>query len=394
MGLVKETNPVNDSPKAVIAATGLHTPEHALSNAELVAAYNAFAERFNAANAEAIAAGELDALTPSSSEFIEKASGIKSRFVVEKSGILDPDRMVPHIPERSNDELSVLAEMAVKAAQEAIARWGKPVSEIGAVICAASNMQRPYPAMAIEVQQALGIDGFAFDMNVACSSATFGLKTAADFIGSGSVKAVLMVNPEICSAHLNFRDRDSHFIFGDVATAVIVEAADQATGGWDILGTRLKTVFSNNIRNNFGFLNRAAREDVTAVADGPRPDGITDKLFVQQGRKVFKDVVPMVSEMIVDHARDLAIDPTGLKRLWLHQANINMNEMIGKRVLGREPAPGENVIILDDYANTSSAGSIIAFHLHNDGFAPGDTGLICSFGAGYSAGSVFVRKRA
>jgi beta-ketodecanoyl-[acyl-carrier-protein] synthase len=394
MGLVKETNPVNDSPRAVIAATGLHTPEHALSNAELVTAYNAFAERFNAVNAEAIAAGELEALTPSSSEFIEKASGIKSRFVVEKSGILDPDRMVPHIPERSNDELSVLAEMAVKAAQEAIARWGKPVSEIGAVICAASNMQRPYPAMAIEVQQALGIEGFAFDMNVACSSATFGLKTAADFIGSGSVKAVLMVNPEICSAHLNFRDRDSHFIFGDVATAVIVEAADQATGGWDILGTRLKTVFSNNIRNNFGFLNRAARDDVTAIADGPRPDGITDKLFVQQGRKVFKDVVPMVSEMIVDHARDLAIDPTALKRLWLHQANINMNEMIGKRVLGREPAPGENVIILDDYANTSSAGSIIAFHLHNEGFAPGDTGLICSFGAGYSAGSVFVRKRA
>jgi beta-ketodecanoyl-[acyl-carrier-protein] synthase len=394
MGLVKETNPVNDSPRAVIAATGLHTPEHALSNAELVTAYNAFAERFNAANAEAIAAGELEALTPSSSEFIEKASGIKSRFVVEKSGILDPDRMVPHIPERSNDELSVLAEMAVKAAQEAIVRWGKPVSEIGAVICAASNMQRPYPAMAIEVQQALGIEGFAFDMNVACSSATFGLKTAADFIGSGSVKAVLMVNPEICSAHLNFRDRDSHFIFGDVATAVIIEAADQATGGWDILGARLKTVFSNNIRNNFGFLNRAARDDVTAIADGPRPDGITDKLFVQQGRKVFKDVVPMVSEMIVDHARDLAIDPTALKRLWLHQANINMNEMIGKRVLGREPAPGENVIILDDYANTSSAGSIIAFHLHNEGFAPGDTGLICSFGAGYSAGSVFVRKRA
>lgn len=379
---------------AVIAATGLYTPEHALSNAELVAAYNAFAERFNAENAPAIAAGELEALTPSSVEFIEKASGIKSRFVVEKSGILDPARMVPHIPERGNEELSVLAEMAVKAAQEAIARWGKPVSEIGAVICAASNMQRPYPAMAIEVQQALGIEGFAFDMNVACSSATFGIKTAADFIASGSVKAVLMVNPEICSAHLNFRDRDSHFIFGDVATAVVVEAADQADGGWDILGTRLKTVFSNNIRNNFGFLNRAGREDVAAVADNPRPDGASDKLFVQQGRKVFKDVVPMVAEMIVDHARDLGIDPGALKRLWLHQANINMNEMIGKRVLGRDPAPGENVIILDEYANTSSAGSIIAFHLHGDGFAPGETGLICSFGAGYSAGSVFVRKRA
>jgi beta-ketodecanoyl-[acyl-carrier-protein] synthase len=378
-------------PNAVIAATGLFTPDQSISNAELVAAYNAWAERWNAANADAIAAGEVEARTPSSPEFIEKASGIKSRFVLDKAGVLDPARMRPHLPERSNDELSILAEMAVKAARQAIEAWGKPVSEIGAVLCAASNMQRAYPAIAIEVQQALGIQGFAFDMNVACSSATFGVKTAADFIASGSVKAVLMVNPEICSAHLNFTDRDSHFIFGDVATAVIVEAADQATGGWEILGTRLKTVFSNNIRNNYGFLNTAA----LATGEAPEtPGGPTDKLFVQQGRKVFKDVVPMVAEMIVDHADDLGLDPAGLKRLWLHQANINMNEMIGRKVLGRDPEPGENVIILDDYANTSSAGSIIAFHLHHQGFQPGEVGLICSFGAGYSAGTVFVKKRA
>jgi beta-ketodecanoyl-[acyl-carrier-protein] synthase len=368
---------------AVIAATGLYVPPFSVSNAELVDTFNAYVERFNARNADAIAAGDIVALLPSSVEFIEKASGIKSRHVMNKSGILDPTIMHPVLPERPNNQISILAEMAVAAAEDAIRVWGKPVGEIGAVICAASNMQRPYPAMAIEVQQALAINGFAFDMNVACSSATFGIKTAADFIASGSVKAVLMVNPEICSGHLNFTDRDSHFIFGDVATAVIVEAASQATGGWEILGTRLKTVFSNNIRNNFGFLNR------TAVDGG----NVKDKLFVQEGRKVFREVVPMVSGMIVQHAADLGIDPRNLKRLWLHQANINMNEMIGRKVLGRDPAPGENVIILDTFANTSSAGSIIAFHTTNEDFAVGETGLICSFGAGYSAGTVFVRKR-
>ena len=370
-------------PKAVIAATGLYTPPQSLSNAELVEAFNAYVERFNAANAGAIAAGEVAALTPSSVEFIEKASGIKARYVVDKTGLVDPDLMRPNIPERSNEEISVLAEMAVEAAKQAIEAWGKPAGEIDAVLCAASNMQRAYPAMAVEIQSALGIGGFAFDMNVACSSATFGIKTAADFVASGSARAVLMVNPEICSGHLNFRDRDSHFIFGDVATAVIVEAADRAVGGWEIVGTRLKTQFSNNIRNNFGFLNRGAPEGV----------GTVDKLFVQEGRKVFREVVPLVSDMIVEHASDLGVDPTGLKRLWLHQANINMNEMIGRRVLGRDPAPGENVIILDEFANTSSAGSIIAFHRANDDFAAGETGLICSFGAGYSAGTVFVRKR-
>jgi len=368
-------------PSAVIAATGLYTPPYALSNEELVETFNAYVERFNAANAEAISAGEVVALMPSSPEFITKASGIKSRFVMDKTGLVDPAIMRPILPERPNEEISILAEMAVAAAREAIERWGKPVEQIDAVLCAASNMQRAYPAMAVEIQNALGIGGFAFDMNVACSSATFGIKTAHDFIAAGSAKVVLMVNPEICSGHLNFKDRDSHFIFGDVATAVIVEAEDQAGAGvgWDILGTRLKTQFSNNIRNNFGFLNNAAPEGI----------GAADKLFVQEGRKV----LPMVSEMIVEHAGDIGLDPAALKRMWLHQANINMNEMIGRRVLGRDPTPEENVIILDEYANTSSAGSIIAFHSHSDDMAGGDLGLICSFGAGYSAGTVFVRKR-
>lgn len=368
---------------AVIAATGLFTPAERVTNAELVEAFNAFVEIHNARHAAAIAAGEMEALAPSSVEFIEKASGIKSRYVMNRSGVVDPEVMHPLIPERSNDELSIMAEIGVAAAKDAIARWGKDASQIDAVVCAASNMQRAYPAMAIEIQQALGIEGFGFDMNVACSSATFGIKTAADYIATGSARAVLVVNPEITSGHLNFRDRDSHFIFGDVATAVIVERADQATGGWDILGTRLKTVFSNNIRNNFGFLNRTA----------PGSEGAADKLFVQEGRKVFREVVPMVSEMIVTHAADLGIDPTTLKRLWLHQANINMNDLIGRRVLGRDPTPEENVIILDEFANTSSAGSIIAFHRAHADFAAGETGLICSFGAGYSAGTVFVRRR-
>jgi beta-ketodecanoyl-[acyl-carrier-protein] synthase len=368
---------------AVIAATGLFTPAERVTNAELVEAFNAYVELFNTRHAGEIASGSVQALAPSSVEFIEKASGIKSRYVMNRSGVVDPEVMHPLIPERSNDELSIMAEIGVAAAKDAIARWGKDASQIDAVVCAASNMQRAYPAMAVEIQQALGIEGFGFDMNVACSSATFGIKTAADYIATGSARAVLVVNPEITSGHLNFCDRDSHFIFGDVATAVIVERAEDATGGWDILGTRLKTVFSNNIRNNFGFLNRTA----------PGSEGAVDKLFVQEGRKVFREVVPMVSEMIVAHAADLGIDPAALKRLWLHQANINMNDLIGRRVLGRDPTPQENVIILDEFANTSSAGSIIAFHRASDDFASGETGLICSFGAGYSAGTVFVRRR-
>ncbi|ANY21070.1 3-oxoacyl-[acyl-carrier-protein] synthase 3 [Tsuneonella dongtanensis] len=369
----------------VISATGLFTPADSITNAELVASFNAFVERHNAANAAAIEAGEMAALEPSSVEFIEKASGIQARHVVDKASVLDPDTMCPRLPERGNDELSIMAEIGVAAARQALERAGRDPADVDAVLCAASNMQRAYPAMAIEIQHELGIEGFGFDMNVACSSATFGIQTAADYIRAGNAKSVLVVSPEITSGHLNWRDRDSHFIFGDVATAVLVEDVELAPAEhWDILGTKLKTVFSNNIRNNFGFLNRTA----------PETRDTADKLFVQEGRKVFKEVVPMVATMICEEADRLGIDPASLRRLWLHQANAGMNRLIAQRVLGHEASADESPTVLDTYANTSSAGSIIAFHKHSDDLESGDVGLICSFGAGYSAGTVFVRKAA
>ena len=368
----------------VISATGLFTPNQNITNEELVKSFNHYVDKFNTENADDIAAGTTEALTHSSVEFIEKASGIKARNVLDKDNILNPDIMSPLFPERPDEELPILAEIGVKAAKQALDNAGRDVSDVDAILCACSNMQRAYPAIAVEIQDALGMeDGFGFDMNVACSSATFGIQTAADYIRSGNAKSVLVVSPEITSAHLNWRDRDSHFIFGDVATAVLVESKTIAPDNhWEILGTKLKTKFSNNIRNNFGFLNRTSPE----TRDDP------DKLFVQEGRKVFKEVVPMVATMIGEHAKHLNIDPTKLRRLWLHQANAGMNRLIAQRVLGHEANADESPTVLDSYANTSSAGSIIAFHRHNADLAVNDLGLICSFGAGYSAGSVFVRK--
>ena len=367
----------------VISATGLFTPDESITNEELVASFNEFVDRHNAAHADAISAGEVEALSHSSVEFIEKASGIKARHVMSKAPILDPDTMGPRLDERPDHETSIMAEIGVIAARQALDRAGRSPEDVDAVLCAASNMQRAYPAMAIEIQQELGIDGFGFDMNVACSSATFGLQTAADYIRAGNAKSVLVVSPESTSGHLIWRDRDSHFIFGDVATAVLVEdSAIAPAEHWDILGTKLKTVFSNNIRNNFGFLNRAH----------PESEGAADKLFVQEGRKVFKEVVPLVAQMILDEADRLKVDAAGLRRMWLHQANAGMNRLIAQRVLGHEANEDESPTVLDTYGNTSSAGSIIAFHLNSDDLVDGDTGLICSFGAGYSAGAVFVRK--
>lgn len=372
-------------PTAVISGTGLYQPPHVITNAELVEAFNRYADLQNEKNAAAIAAGTAQAMTYSSVEFIEKASGIKQRYVIEKEGVLDPARMYPRFAERADDQLSLMAEIAVDAARKALAAANKKPEDVDMVLCAAANMQRAYPAMAIEIQQALGCGGYGYDMNVACSSATFALEQAVNAIKSGSSKCVLIVNPEITSAHLEWRDRDCHFIFGDVCTAVIVERADTATSAeqWDVLGTRLATQFSNNIRNNFGFMNRMEDSDPLA----------RDKTFMQEGRKVFKEVVPIAAAHIEGHLASLGHEPTAVRRFWLHQANQGMNQLVIKKLVGADAGDDVAPLILDTYANTASAGSIIAFHEHRADMRSGDLGVICSFGAGYSVGSVVVKKR-
>ena len=368
----------------MISGTGLFTPPASISNEELVASFNTFVDQYNAKHQAEIDAGRMDPLQHSSTTFIEKASGIKNRYVMEKEGILDPERMCPNIPERSDAEPSLQCEISVAAISAALSQANKTPADVDAVIVSCANLQRAYPAMAIEIQEALGIEGFAFDMNVACSAATFAIQTAVDAVKSGSARCVVTVNPEINTGHLNFRDRDSHFIFGDVCTAMVIETSATCTApsAYRILDTKLVTRFSSNVRNNFGFLNRTDESGV----------GKPDKLFYQNGTKVFKEVIPIASGLIKSHLEELGIPIDSAKRLWLHQANINMNNYVAERVLGRRATLTEAPQVLDDYANTASAGSIIAFHKYKDDLAAGDIGVICSFGAGYSAGSIVVQK--
>lgn len=361
----------------VISGTGLFTPAESVSNDELVTCFNTYVDQFNQENEQAIERGEVAPLSHSSSAFIEKASGIKSRYVMSKEDILNVDVMRPTLVERANDELSLQAEIGVAAAKDAMLAANKTAADIDLIIVACAYTQRSYPAMAIEIQQALGCKGWGFDMLVACSAATFGIINAANAVRSGTAKTVLVINPEVLTPQINYRDRDSHFIFGDVATASIIEDESTATGKhqFKIIAEQPITEFSNNIRSNIGYMNQCSPETAKDV----------DKYFIQQGRKVFKEVLPMVSNLIASQMDKVNLGPNDIKRLYLHQANINMNNFIGKKVLERDPTPEEAPIILDEYANTSSAGCIIALHKHHDGFISGDKSVLCSFGAGYSA---------
>lgn len=373
------------SQQVVISGVGVWHPKDSITNEELVDSYNAYVDAFNEENKAQIESGDVAAMPYSSAEFIEKASGIKSRYIYQKEGALDITRMKPKIAPRADDELSHQAEIAVEAAKLALASANVTADEIDAVIVSCAYTQRAYPAIAIEVQEALNIEGFGFDMLVACSAATFGMHRAYEMLSAKNATRVLVINPELVSPQINYADRDSHFIFGDVATATVLELAETAKSEhvYDVLSTKALTKFSNNIRSNFGYMTRA--EDVDPY--GP------DKLFHQAGRKVFKEVCPLAAAHIEAHLASHDIVPEGVKRWWLHQANINMNTLICKRLLGRDADRTEAPIVLDEFANTASAGSVIAFGLHHEDLVAGDVGVLCSFGAGYSIGSLVIRKR-
>jgi len=369
----------------VISGAGVWNPPHTITNEELVDSYNAYSKKFNAENAIAIADGSAQEMPLSSAPFIEKASGIKRRYIYIKDGTLDVDRMRPRIPKRGENELSHQAELALNAAKIALKDANKDADDVDAVIVSCAYTERAYPAISIEVQEALNIQGFGFDMLVACSAATFALQRAYEMVKSGTAKCVLVVNPELTSPQVNYKDRDSHFIFGDVSTAMVIESSDtcKSEHSYDILGTKAVTQYSNNIRSNFGYVSHSIDDDVFSP----------DNLFHQNGRGVFKEVCPMAAKHIEDHLNEVGYTPQDLTRWWLHQANINMNLLISKRLLGRDATLEEAPIVLDEYANTASAGSIIAFTKYNKDLAAGSVGVICSFGAGYSIGSLVIKKR-
>lgn len=367
-----------------ITGHGVWHPASVLTNAELCEAFNGFVQRHNADHAAEIAAGTRAALSPSSAEFIEKASGIKQRYVEDKSGLTDPDRLCPNIPDRPEDQLSIQAEYAIHAAKRALAAAGRAGEDVDLVVLGAANLQRMYPALAIEVQDAIGSKkGYGLDLSLGCSAATGAAILAHQAIQSGSAKCALVVVPELTTGHMNWRDRDSHFIFGDASVSLVIEPLERAKpGAWEILSSRMLSKWSSNIRNNGGYLNRC----------DPTTQHAADKLFHQNGRRVFKEVVPLASKFISEHIGAHGLTPAQVSRYWLHQANQKLNELVAQYILGRPATRRDAPIILDEYGNTASAGSLIAFSLHNDDLPTGSFGVMSSFGAGYSLGSLLLRR--
>jgi beta-ketodecanoyl-[acyl-carrier-protein] synthase len=226
-----------------IAGTGIWYPEDKISNFELVESYNKYARRFNIDNSKKIDSGDIIRMEESSVEFIEKASGIESRHVIDKDGILDIDRMMPKVVNEDPDKLSIHAQAGIKAAIKAMVEADVTPQQIDAVIVGTSHSVRNYPAVAIEIQNELDISGYAYDMLVGCSSTTFAINNAYSDIASGLAQTILVINPEISTPFVNFTHRDKHFIFGDGCVATIVQKNSSSAKSFKIIDRKLHTQF-------------------------------------------------------------------------------------------------------------------------------------------------------
>jgi beta-ketodecanoyl-[acyl-carrier-protein] synthase len=301
--------------------------------------------------------------------------------------IVTPEIISGHLNFRDRQTHFIFGDASVAMVVEAIDHAGLQPSDIDLVICSASHQQRPYPAIAIEIQNALGMTGAGFDMGLGCSSAAAGLHVAYNLVRTGAQKRVMVVTPEIITGHLNFRDRQTHFIFGDASTAVILEPLEDGEmrpGRLEIVDTRSWTQFSNNIRTNFGFLIRDGQEDTSMV-------DMEGNMIKQVGNKVFKEVTIAGQRFIVGFLANHGLTPEDVRRFWLHQANARMNAMILKLTFGHDVDEDRAPMVLDRLGNTAAAGSIIALSENHKDMKAGDYGLLCAFGAGYSIGSALLR---
>ena len=271
-----------------------------------------------------------------------------------------------------------MQSQVLKQQKKAMKQADVTSDDIDAVILGTSHNARYYPAVAIEIQNELGIEGYAYDMLVGCSSTTFAINNAYSDIASGLAETILVVNPEISTPAVNFGKRDIHFIFGDGCVASVIKKNSSSNKSFKIIDRKLMTQFSNNIRSDWSYLARTASDHKTS----------DDLIFNQNGGSVFKEVCPLVAKFITTQLEKNNIKVEEISKFWLHQANARMINLIVSKIIGSDDFDTDLAPLpIETFGNLASAGSMFAFNLNND-LESGEKGVICSFGAGYSVCSI------
>ena len=300
---------------------------------------------------------------------LEKMVETNNQWILERTGIAERHIAAPEV---------ATSDMAVEAAQIALADRGIPATDLDAILLCTVTPDMLFPSTACLVQHRLGAKGaWGFDLIAACSSFLYGLTTAAHLVAAGTHRKVLVIGADTMSRIIDYTDRSTCILFGDGAGAFLVEPSDDDSLGF--------IDFMNEIDGSGGqFLNMPA--------GGSRLPASIETVqkrqhFVhQEGQQVFKFAVRRMYEVCRDLLARNNVSPNEIAVLIPHQANRRIITACAER-LGLDC---EKVIInIDRYGNTTSATLPLATRdaIQAGKLKKGDLVLFAAVGAGYTVGA-------
>ena len=300
---------------------------------------------------------------------LEKLVATNNQWILERTGIVERHIAAPEV---------ATSDMAVEAAQIALAERGIPATDLDAILVCTVTPDMLFPSTACLVQHRLGAKGaWGFDLIAACSSFLYGLTTAAHLVAAGTHRKVLVVGADTMSRIIDYTDRSTCILFGDGAGAFVVEPSEDDSLGF--------IDFMNEIDGSGGpFLNRPA--------GGSRLPASIETVekrqhFVhQEGQQVFKFAVRRMYEVCRDLLARNNVSANDIAVLIPHQANRRIITACAER-LGIDC---EKVIInIDRYGNTTSATLPLATRdaILSGKVKKGDLVLFAAVGAGYTVGA-------
>lgn len=321
-------------------------------------------------------------------DYVQERIGIRARHVIDRTAILEG---------RPSQSGVYASDLGAKACENALADAGIDAKDIELVLCVTSSPDQIFPTTGTNIQGMIGAENaHAYDLLAACSGFAYGLHVARGMVASGIHKRVIVVSAEYFTAMVNYADPNNSFFWGDAGAAVVIERADLARdrGGLALLDSHCLAISSQAIRTGLGgtkpFLAGASRH-------AGRPDAevelgaMDDPYFYQDGRKVYRDVVPrVVAESAAFIERNgLVVDD--IRRFWFHQPSQLFLGAVVKRLLKDEIPSPRVAVSLDEYGNTSSCGAVLCL-AQDESIRPGDHGLVAVFGAGYTIGLTLLRS--
>lgn len=320
--------------RSVVLGCGSYLPERILTNAEL--------------------ASKVD----TSDEWIVQRTGIRQRHIAA------PGECTSHL--------------AINAARAALTNAGIDAQSIDLIVLATSTPDNTFPASAVAVQNALGVNhGAAFDLQAVCSGFIFALATADNFLRCGAFKRALVIGAETFSRILDWNDRGTCVLFGDGAGALVLDAQQQPGDAAD------RGVLTTHLRSD-------GRHKSKLYVDGGPSSTQTVGHLRMEGREVFKHAVGMITDVIVDAFKASGASAESIDWFVPHQANKRIIDASANKL---HIAPEKVVMTVDLHGNTSAASIPLALStaVADGRIKRGDLVLLEAMGGGFTWGSALVR---